>query len=152
MVAGKMVACGVALLLLGLTPRGCVNDHTLLKQVHEYFPRATLYKFDPRVLWIQTQVDGISGKFANETFQRFLEEAQRGALEKSYGIVDFSGAMARDGYVYLVLGFRQGVVIWDRRSGTNGPRWILNWQEARQWFIQYFGYFPKDDQIEVVRQ
>jgi hypothetical protein len=51
-------------LLLSLLLSSCIADKAVLTQIHEYFPGSTLFKFDKRVLWIQTQVDGVSGKFA----------------------------------------------------------------------------------------
>ncbi len=149
MVAGRMVAWSLAFLLLGLMPQGCVDDHSLLKQVNEYFPGATLHKFDPRVLWIQTQVDGISPKFAEKTFDTFLTEMDSKAQQKSLGFVHLADALARDGYVFLVLGFRQGIVVWDRRVNL---RWTLTWPQARAWFTEHLGYYPEQGQIEIVRE
>jgi hypothetical protein len=145
-------------LLTSVALSGCVDDHQLLAQVHEYFPGAALYKFDRRILWIQTQVDGISPKFAEETFLHFLEESDKAALQKSLGIVHFSDALAHDGYIYLVLGFRQGVVVWDRRPviGPNGLQttyhWNMSQDQAPAWFVQHLGYYPQPDQIVVVNQ
>jgi hypothetical protein len=136
-------------LLLSLTLSGCVDDHALLVQVNEYFPGSTRWKFDNRVLWIQTQAGGISGKFAEKTFDTFLSEADSYAQQKSLGFVHFSGALAHDGYTYLVLGFRQGIIVWDRRVNL---RWTLSWPQVRPWFIEHIGYYPEQGQIEIVRQ
>ena len=143
--------------LVCLTFSGCVDDHQLLTQVHEYFPGAALYKFDKRVLWIQTEVDGISPKFAEQTFLHFLEEANSSALQKSFGIVNFSTALGHDGYVFLVLGFKAGIVVWDRRTVMqNGAPVTLHWnlasEEAPAWFVQHLGYYPQQDQIVIVNQ
>jgi hypothetical protein len=143
-------------LLVLLTVSGCVDDHQLLTQVHEYFPGAALYKFDKRVLWIQTQVEGVTPKFGEETFLHFLEEANNSTKQKSFGIINFSDALAHDGYIFLVLGFKQGIVVWDRRNvlGPNGLpttyHWNLSWQQAPAWFTQHLGYYPQKDQITVV--
>lgn len=148
----------LAAAFLSLILCGCVDDHQLLAQMHEYFPGAALYKFDRRVLWIQTQVDGISPKFAEETFLHFLDESNKAALQKSFGIVNFSDALAHDGYVYLVLGFRQGIVVWDRRPvpGVNGLattyHWNMTWEQAPSWFVAHLGYYPQKDQITVVSE
>ena len=136
---------------------GCVDDHQLLSSVHEYFPGAALFKFDKRVLWIQTEVDGVSPKFAEKTFLNFLEEADKSTAQKSFGIINFSDALAHDGYVYLVLGFKQGVVAWDRRPVVqNGERvtfhWNLTWEQAPTWFVEHVGYFPTKEQIVEVDQ
>ncbi len=146
----------LALVMTGGT-RSCVDEHGLLTQVHEYFPGAQLFKFDNRVLWIQTEVDGVSPKFAEKTFLVFLQEANTAAAQKSFGIINFSDALAHDGYVYLVFGFKQGAVAWDRRPVTqNGQQvtlhWNLTWQEAPNWFRQHIGYFPQKEQIVVVDQ
>ncbi len=147
----------VLVVLLTSTLLGCVDDHQLLLSVHEYFPGAALYKFDKRVLWIQTEVDGISPKFAEKTFLNFLEEANKSTAQKSFGIINFSDALAHDGYVYLVLGFKQGMVVWDRRPVLqNGARvtfhWNMTWEEAPTWFVEHVGYFPTNEQIVGVDQ
>ena len=137
---------------------GCVDDHAILTQIHEYFPGSTLYKFDKRVLWIQTQVDGVSGKFAEKTLNSFLQDAEGAAEQKSFGLVHFSDALAHDGYIYLVIGFRRGIIVWDRRPAT-GPNglpttyhWVLTWEQAPQWFTQHIGYYPQKEQIAIVNQ
>ena len=145
------------LVLLTGTLSGCLDDHQLLAQVHEYFPGAALYKFDGRVLWIQTQVDGVSPKFAEQTFLHFLEEADTSTVQKSLGIIHFSDALAHDGYVYLVLGFKQGIVVWDRRPvSQNGStvtlHWNMSWQQAPTWFVQHIGYYPQKKQIVIVSE
>ena len=149
----------IPLLLLSLTAvlSGCVDDHQLLAQMHEYFPGAALYKFDKRVLWIQTEVDGVSPKFAEQTFLHFLDEADTAAVKKSFGIIHFSDALAHDGYVYLILGFKQGMVVWDRRPALqNGQtvtfHWNMTWEQAPTWFVEHVGYFPTKEQIVVVDQ
>lgn len=148
----------IVIVLLTLAFSGCVDDHQLLAQVHEYFPGAQLYKFDNRVLWIQTQVDGVTPKFAEQTFLHFVQEADTSAMQKSFGIVHFSDALAHDGYIYLVLGFRQGVEIWDRRTvvGPNGTPTTLHWnltnEQAPIWFTQHLGYVPQPSQIVIVNQ
>jgi hypothetical protein len=146
----------LAVLLTG-TRSGCVDDHQLLSGVHEYFPGAALYKFDNRVLWIQTEVDGVSPKFAEKTFLNFLDEANKSTAQKSFGIINFSDALAHDGYVYLVLGFKQGMVVWDRRPVTqNGEKvtfhWNVTWEQAPTWFVQHVGYFPMKEQMVVVNE
>jgi hypothetical protein len=143
--------------LLTSTLSGYLDDHQLLTQVHEYFPGAALYKFDGRVLWIQTQVDGVSPKFAEQTFLHFLEEADTAAVQKSLGIIHFSDALAHDGYVFLVLGFKEGIVVWDRRpvlqnGATVTLHWNMTWQKAPTWFVEHLGYYPQKDQIVVVSQ
>jgi hypothetical protein len=118
----------LVVLFLSVSFPGCanshefVNDHELLMQVHEYFPNAVLYKFDKRVLWIQTQVDGVSGRFAEKTLESFLQESDSAAMQRSFGTVHFSNALAHDGYVYLVAGFQQNVVVWDRRTVVGPDR------------------------------
>lgn len=77
------VVCVVVALFVVLGTAGCVDDHKLLAQVHEYFPGATIYKSDPRVLWVQTQVDGISGKFAEKTLDTFLQKMESQAQQKT---------------------------------------------------------------------
>jgi hypothetical protein len=145
-------------LQLCATLSGCVDDHALLAQVHEYFPGASLYKFDKRVLWIQTEVDGITPKLGEQIFLRFLDEANSAARHRSWGIVSLSSAMKQDGYIYLVLGFKQGIVAWDRRNGispTGSERphhWNLTWEQAPAWLLQHLGYCPKDNQIVIVRE
>lgn len=158
MITTKRARGAFAVVLLSVSLSGCVDDHELLRRVHEYFPGATLYKFDERVLWIQTQVDGVSGKFAEKTLMSFLQESENAATQKSFGIVHFSDALAYDGYVYLVLGFRQGIVVWDRRTvvGRDGLpttlHWVMNWQQAPGWFTRHLGYYPQKDQISIVSQ
>ncbi len=145
-----MIKVRVLLLLVVLAfTHGCIDDHKILAEVHDYFPGAVIYKFDSRVLWVQTQVDGITGKFAEETFDTFLNKIEARTQEKSRGFITFSQAMAHDGYVYLVLGFRGGIIVWDRRVNL---RWTLNMAQARTWFIENLGYFPQQHQIQIVRK
>jgi hypothetical protein len=146
------------LFLLTVSVSGCVDDHAILTQIHEFFPGSTLYKFDKRVLWIQTQVDGVSGKFAEKTLNSFLQDAEGAAEQKSFGLVHFSDALAHDGYVYLVIGFRRGIIVWDRRPvvSPNGLpttlHWVMDWQKAPAWFTEHIGYYPQKDQITIVSQ
>jgi hypothetical protein len=148
----------VNLLLFCLFAKGCVDDHAVLTQMHEYFPSSTLYKFDKRVLWIQTQVDGISGKFAEETLETFLKRSEETAVKESGGLVHFSDALAHDGYVYLVIGFKKGIIVWDRRkvAGPSGLpttyHWVLSWEQAPGWFTERIGYYPQQEQITIVNQ
>jgi hypothetical protein len=156
MISRKPVLFFLMALLLAMTLSGCLDDHQLLAQMHEYFPGAALYKFDNRVLWIQTQVDGVSPKFGEQTFLHFLEEADSSTQQKSFGTIHFSDALAHDGYIYLVLGFKQGIVVWDRRpvARPNGSpvtlHWNMNWQQAPGWFVEHVGYYPQKSQIVVV--
>ncbi len=146
------------LLFFFLSISGCVDDHAVLTQIHEYFPGSTLYKFDKRVFWIQTQVDGVSGKFAEKTLDSFLQDADGAAEKKSFGLVRFSDALAHDGCIYLVIGFRKGIVVWDRRkiAGPNGlpttRHWVLNWEQAPEWFTQHIGYYPQKEKITIVKE
>ena len=158
MFARKSASLFVAVILFSIVLSGCVDDHQLLSQVQDYFPGAELYKFDRRVIWIQTQVDGISPKFAEKTLQEFLQQADSTAQHESLGIVHFSDALAHDGVIYLVLGFRSGIVVWDRRAvpGPNGfpvtHDWNLTWDQAPAWFVEHLGYYPQRNQIVVVNQ
>lgn len=157
MPARKSTFLVAMVLLFCVSLSGCVDDHTVLTQIHEYFPGSTLYKFDKRVLWIQTQVDGVSGKFAEKTLNSFLQDADGAAEQKSFGLVHFSDALAHDGYLYLVIGFRQGIIVWDRRAvvGPNGLRttqhWVMNWKQAPAWFTEHIGFYPQKEQIMIVK-
>ena len=148
----------LVVLLCSFALCGCVDDHAILTQVHEYFPGASIYKFDKRVLWIQTDVGGVSGKFAEKTLTSFLHDADGTAMQKSFGLVHFSQALAHDGYIYLVIGFQNGIIVWDRRPVTepNGlratQRWVLKWDSAPDWFTQHIGYYPTKEQIVIVKQ
>src|SRR6516165_5124246 len=89
---------GLNLLFLCLFAKGCVDDRAVLSQTTEYFPGSVIYKFDPRVLWIQTEVDGVSGKFAEKTLENFLQDAEGTTEKKSFGLAHFSDLLAHDGY------------------------------------------------------
>jgi hypothetical protein len=147
----------INLLFLCFFAKGCVDDRAVLTQTHEFFPGSTLYKFDNRVLWIQTEVDGVSGKFAEKTLETFLQDAEGTTEKKSFGLAHFSDLLAHDGYVYLVIGFKKGIIVWDRRkvAGPNGLpttyHWVLNWEQAPGWFTEHIGYYPQKEQITVVR-
>lgn len=127
---------------------GCgLDDQAVLKSTRDYFPAVTLWKFQPQVLWVQTQVDGVTAAFAEKTFDHFLEEANQEALQRSLGLANFDKLMAQKGYVFFVLGFRGGVIVYDRPRHL---RWTLNWPQARAWMAK-FGVSSMD-QIQVVRE
>jgi hypothetical protein len=64
--------------------------------------------------------------------------------------VHFSNAFAADGYVYLVIGFREGIIVWDPRAPTLRP--VMSWEQAPEWFSQHLGYYPQKEQITIVNQ
>jgi len=143
----------ILMVLMVSTLAGCDDQKMVLPKVCEYFPDSALYQFDKRVIWIQTRVDGISGKTAAAIFEQFCQQAeQMGKLR-----VALAAEFAIDGHRILVVGFRQGIVAWDIRDGvdpaTRLPRFqILNWSQEPAWFTQHLGYVPRKDQTQIISQ
>jgi hypothetical protein len=139
-------------LLIGVLS-GCKDKEEgemVLPTINQYFPDSSIYKFDKRVLWIQTHVDGISGKVAASIYAQACQTAA-----KSIGKIRINIAeeLEFDGRSILVIGFKNGCVACDLRDGidANGvPRGtIMGWQQSRPWFIQHLGYMPTPDIIRV---
>jgi hypothetical protein len=147
----------IVALFVAVTFCGCVPDQDILAQVNQYFPGSTLLKFDKRVLWIQTKVDGVGPKFTEMALNNFLAQADTLAEQKSLGLVHFTDAFAHDGYIYLVIGFQHGIIIWDRRVVVeNGVpstlHWVMAFDQAPAWFTEHIGYYPRREQITIVKQ
>lgn len=153
MTIGKSVQLIFALLLVD-TLSSCKDQQeaaAVLPEICQYFPDSSIYKFDKRVLWIQTRVDGISGKVAAAIYTQACQQAA-----KSIGKIKINMAteLQIDGRSILVIGFKNGCVACDLRNGvdTSGVPvgTIMNWQQANVWFTQHIGYMPTPEQIFVV--
>lgn len=82
-------------------------DSQILAGLQQYFPNAVLFKFDDRVLWLQTGVDGISSKFAAETFQSFSQKPEFGDLRKG---------MFYAGYRFMMVTLQKWTIVYDWQS------------------------------------
>jgi hypothetical protein len=145
-------------LLLCLCLSGCNKDKDegkeVLGKVCPYFPDAVLYKFDKRVIWIQTKVDGVGSQTAALIFQNACQQAKYnlGNLIK-FNITEL---MNLDGRSILIIGFKQYMVTWIVSNGVDArgvPRCeVMTWQQAPSWFLQNVGYRPTPDKIRVETQ
>ena len=133
---------------------GCDDQKMVLPKVCEYFPGSVLYHFDKRVLWVQTQVDGISAKTATIIYEDFCQKFENpvGKLR-----MPLATTLKLDGHRIFVVGFRRGIVAYDIQNGVDPvskiPRFqILDWQHEPEWFIAHLGYAPEKSQIVVVGQ
>ncbi len=149
-----MVLC-VSLATIGLC--GCKDQSEasqILPCVCKDFPGSVIYKFDTRVLWIQTRADGISPELAGVIYQQACKEASEAA--PSLGQIKFNwvNELQFDGRSILVIGFKRIVVACDLRDGmdANGhPKGeIMSFQQAPSWLTRHIGYAPADDKVMIV--
>jgi len=142
-------------MLLSLCLSGCDKDEIegseVLTRVCPYFPDAVIYKWDRRVLWIQTKVDGVGDKTTAAMFEQACQQVKfnLGKLIK----FDITQLMQLDHRFILIIGFRQYFVAWEVRNGVDGrgiPRYeVLTWQQAPSWFMEHVGSNPTPDMIQV---
>jgi len=153
MTTGKLQFLILAVFLTNILS-GCRDKDeakAALPEICEYFPGSQIYKFDRRVLWIQTKVDGISSATAAAMFEQACQKAAR-----SFGRIqiNITTELNFDGRSILLIGFRQYLVAWEVRNGVDErgiPRYeVMNWQEAPAWFMQHVGYRPQPDRILVI--
>ena len=149
----KLIGFSLSLVLC-LSTTACKDQSeaaAVLPTVCQYFPNSMIYKFDKRVLWIQTNVDGISSATAMEIFSDACQKAGKAIGQIKINAVE---ELQFDGRSILVIGFKKGIVACDLRGGgdANGvPRGqVLNWQMANAWFTQHIGYIPTASQISVI--
>jgi hypothetical protein len=151
---GHHFIAATSALLLTLPLTACKDQSeaaAVLPQVCEYFPDSVIYKFDPRVLWIQTHVDGISGKTAAVIYSEACQKAARSIGQIR---INIATELNFDGRSILVIGFKKGIVAWQISDGmdvTGVPRFsVLSWSDAQTWLTRRIGYFPTSDKILVV--
>jgi hypothetical protein len=146
-----MLLC-IILTIAGLC--GCKDQSeasVILPQVCKEFPDSVIYKFDPRVLWIQTHVDGISPELAEMLYEGACQKAA-----KSFGQIKFNwiNELQFDGRSILVIGFKRIVIACDLRDGTDAygrlKAKIMNFQQVPSWLTQHIGYAPSDDKVMIV--
>jgi hypothetical protein len=146
-------------IFLGLSLSGC-NDveeaNNILPQFNNYFPNTTLYDVDKRILWIQTQIDGISASAAELMFQQDCQQSIPAIYKSSYGISkSIPVALSFDGKKVLIIGFKNFWVVWLVRNGVNAQGipvnyQVLDYQQFGAWLTQALGAIPTPDQIKVV--
>jgi hypothetical protein len=143
----------LSVIVLGFSLSGCnieMEASQVLPKMNEYFPGTVLYKFDKRVLWIQTEVDGISGGTAMSIY---TDTCQKAAFSLGKIKLDITRELMIDGRTILVIGFRRGIVACDLRDGVDVagvPRGsVMDWPHAKVWITQHIGYMPKPEQVLV---
>jgi hypothetical protein len=157
MTTGKSAPLILVMLLVSVCLYGCKDKEEareVLPKVCPHFPDSVIYKFDKRVLWIQTNVDGISGETAEDIFQQACQQAAYKLGKLTFNI---SAEMKFDDRSILIIGFKQYLVAWEVRNGVDQrgiPRGyeVMNWNQAPSWFMQHLGYRPLQnaDQIYVI--
>jgi hypothetical protein len=145
----------LGIVLVASTLYGCKDKEegaAILPTIDQYFPDSAIFKFNNRVLWIQTHVNGISGKVAATIFAQACQQAS-----KSFGNfkINVAEELQFDGRSILIIGFKNFCIACDLRDG-NGPDGnprgtIMTWQQAPSWFVQHVGYMPTTQQIFVER-
>jgi hypothetical protein len=140
--------------ILAFNISGCKDQSeakAILPTVCQYFPGSEIYKFDQRVLWVQTHVDGISGATAMSMFTQACQKAA-----KSFGDVKFdvSTELKFDQRSILIFGFKRGCIACDLRDGVNSDGvpngTIMDWKQVSPWLSQHIGYMPTAAQIRVI--
>jgi hypothetical protein len=147
-----------AFLSLSLFLTGCNKDEIegseVLSKVSPYFPDSVIYKFDRRVLWIQTKVDGVGAKTAAAIFEQACQQANNTEIVGNLVKFNLSQLMQLDHRTILIIGFRRWLVAWDVRNGESSnhiPRYeLMNWQQAPSWFVEHVGSNPTPDAIHVL--
>ncbi|HXL72143.1 MAG TPA: hypothetical protein VN963_00835 [bacterium] len=141
--------------LSGLTLTGCKDEKVapwVLPPFCDHFPDTTIYDFDKRILWIQTQVDGISSSTAETMFKEGCVQAEniKGIIK-----VKINSELTIAGKQVLIIGFNHYWVVWSVRNGVDYQGVPLNYQVMdyqtfHNWFTQKLGYMPTPDQIRVI--
>lgn len=131
----------IVLLSIALLLAGCAEQE-ILNSFRKYFPAAALWKFDPRVLCVQTDVTNISQDFAQEVFKNFLA--------RTGDVVKLQVAMRVSGYKYMILGFSDFRVIYYPEKGIY---WVLDPLHSNIWAYQNLGYtfLSREPYMEIVR-
>jgi hypothetical protein len=145
----------VGLFLTSLLLVGCNTNNEVAKavlpQVCDSFPDSVLYRIDPRLLWVQTQVDGISAETALVMFRTACQEAPKKIGKLT---IDITTEMNFAHKRFLVMSFKKFFVVWDVRDGLDArgiPRAnVSGIQQANSWFSQHLGFTPAASQIFVV--
>jgi hypothetical protein len=145
----------LVLLLLCFSLTGCKDQSeasAILPTAYQSFPGTEIYKADKRILWVQTQVDGISSSVADTMFKQACVEAT-----KNFGKIkiNIQLELSVDQKQVLIVGFKRFWVLWEVRNGVDYQGVPLNYkvmnlEMLKDWFTQHLGRIPTPDQIEVV--
>lgn len=122
--------------VLSLVPfiQGCDLEKDAVPQVQQYFPNAVKLSFDKRVFWIQTNVSGVSPKFAGEAFEKFAMQANQTAAEY---FLSLNSVLSLSGHGLLVMGFDSGVVMYFPNLSRY---YTMSYPVADAWSQKNFGY------------
>ena len=125
----------------------------ILPDLNAAFPNSAIFKFDNRLLWIQTQVSGVSKITAEQLYIVACERAT-----KNFGPVQINlqAELSIDNKQYFLVGISHIYIGWDVRNGVNARgvpmhALVMNEQEKIQWVRQRLGYYPSTDHIFVER-
>lgn len=146
-----------ALILLCLSLTACKDQSeasAILPKACKSFPNTTIYKFDKRILWVQTKVDGISASVADTMFKQACQDA---SLNLGKIKINIQTELNFDGRQALIVGFRQFYVVWPVRNGVDLQVVPVGYQVMTgamlsNWFTQHLGYCPTPAQIQVVTE
>jgi hypothetical protein len=128
---------------------------SILPKANKSFPDAAIFKFDKRILWVQTHVDGISADVANTMFRTACQQAAFPIGNKFS--INIQTELAVDNKQVLIVGFQHFWAVWLVKSGVDvqgvpvGYQ-IMNYAMLKQFFTSRLGYFPTDEQILVLRE
>jgi hypothetical protein len=146
----------VAVLLSVAALSGCKDQDeakAALPKVCANFPDAVIYKYDRRVLWIQTHIAGISAKIAETIYQQACQQA---AIPIGQAKINIATELNFDGRRVLIVGMRRYAIIWQVAGGVNQATGIpqnylvMDWPQATEWLTEHLGHAPKAAEIRVV--
>jgi hypothetical protein len=145
----------LAPLVLCIALTGCKDQSessAILPTACRSFPGTDIYKIDKRILWVQTNVDGVSSSVAETMFKQACAEATKNIGKIK---INIQLELSVDQKQVLIIGFKRFWVLWDVRNGVDYQGVPLNYQVMnfdmlKGWFTQHLGRVPTPDQIEVV--
>ena len=157
----KLYSLVFFVLLFGfsLVISGCKDEEVapmILPQFCQYFPETMIFAIDKRILWIQTNIDGISSDAADLMFKQDCEQSNTALIKKSFGLIkNVKGGLIAAGKQVLIIGFKHFWVVWSVRDGVDYQGIPVNYrvmddQTFHDWLTRSLGVFPTPDQIQVI--
>jgi hypothetical protein len=143
--------------LLSLCLAGCKDKDeakAILPSLDAAFPNSYILKIDPRLLWVQTQVAGISATTAEQLYVAACQKATKPIMKNL--TINIQEELNIDRRKYLLVGFKNFYIGWDVRNGVDSRGLpigvqVMNAAHVKDWLESRLGYYPTKDQILVER-
>jgi hypothetical protein len=144
------------LLASSLLLTGCDKDKsvatTVLENACPHFPGTVIYSLDKRILWVQTDVNGVSPDVAESIFKQACLQAT-----KNFGPikVNIQTELSFASKQLLIVGFRNMWVVWPVSRGLDAqgvPKdyKIVDEPTLTKWLQSKLGYPITPDRVSVI--